>query len=74
MSHVVAKMTLFNKVLLEKSTVILYNKINLKCSIYLDILNLHHFKRESYIFRRTSGLILSVEGRNLFAVTHLAYC
>ena len=51
-----------------------YNIYNLKCSIYLDILNLHHFKRESYIFRRTSGLIISVEGRNLFAVTHLAYC
>ena len=43
----------------------------LKCSTLLFILNLHFDKRDSYIFRRMSGL-LRVEGRSLSAVTHLA--
>ena len=40
----------------------------------LDILNLHYFKRDSYIDKLMSchHLCMPVDGRDLFAVTHLA--
>lgn len=37
------------------------------------ILNLHHFKRDSYISKTMSGHHLAVEDRRLDAVAHLAY-
>ena len=41
----------------------------------LDILNLHYFKRDSYIDKLMSchHLCMPVDGRGLFAVTHLAW-
>lgn len=44
----------------------------LRCTTLLFILNLHFDKRDSYIFKRMSGLRFAVEGRSLSAVTHLA--
>ena len=43
------------KLVVVKSAHIGYNDINLKCSILLLILNLHYFKRDSYIAKWLSG-------------------
>ncbi len=37
-----------------------------------DILNLHYFKRDSYIDKLMSGRHCAAEDSGLFAVTHLA--
>lgn len=34
---------------IDKIELIVYNVVNLKCTTTLVILNLHHFKRDSYI-------------------------
>ncbi len=54
-------------------TTILYNK-DTRSACLLVFLNLHHFKRDSYIAMQMSGHILfhPVEGRRMVAVTHLA--
>ena len=39
----------------------------------LVILNLHHFKRDSYIAGRMSGLRQQWKAEDTVAVTHLAY-
>lgn len=46
--------------------------ICLGCSTTSTVLNLHYFKRDSYIANWMSGPHLSGEGRRAVAVTHLA--
>lgn len=57
-------------VLLDGNHILRYNGNNLNDQISISLI-LHYFKRDSYIFMLMSGL-RSVEGRDMFAVTHLA--
>lgn len=48
-------------------------RMNLGCTTTLVVLNLHHFKRDSYIAAWLSSLIISVEGKRVVAVAHLDF-
>jgi hypothetical protein len=64
-----------NTLRVEISFVIGYTIFNLKCTITLVILNLHHFKRDSYYCLINVRPHLNYQGKTArkIAVAHLAF-